>query len=475
MKSKLALLNLFLVLTFIAQAQIKLANIITDNMVLQRNSEVKLWGKATAGDKLVITTGWNKIKTVVKVPENGNWVANIATLEAGGPYQITVASATEKIVLHNILLGEVWLCSGQSNMDMPIRGYADQPINNANDILVDADNDNIRLFTLNYLGKKTPQDTCASKYGKWKVASAESVSEFSAVAYLYAKQLQQKLKIPVGVITSAWGGSRIESWMSKETIANFPDALSQTSNDTLKAQYHATYLYNGMIHPILNVKFKGAIWFQGEANVGHANDYPGLMQAMVANWRKDFAQGDFPFYYVQITPYFYSNSKATNAALLREAQFKAMSLIPNAGMISTIDIGEEKGIHAPEKLTVAKRLTYWAFANAYGIKGINYKSPSFKKMTIKDSVVTLDFNDVANGLYSFGKSVDGFEMAGEDKVFYPASMRTNRNNQVILKSQQVKKPVAVRYCFYNFPKTNGYLYNTAGLPLHSFRTDDWEK
>lgn len=471
MKTKFLILSAFICLFLFSQAEIKLSNVLTDNMVLQRNSEVKIWGKASAGQMLTIQTSWNKIKSKTTADKNGNWVAKVTTTEAGGPYSLTVVSGKEKVTLSNILLGEVWLCSGQSNMDMPIRGYADQPIYGANDMLVEADNDNIRLFTVNYLTSEMPVDTLRGKYGKWKVATAESVSEFSATAYLYAKQLQQKLKVPVGVITSAWGGSPVEAWMSKETIASFTDALKQSTDPKLAKQYRATFLYNGMISPLLNYKIKGAIWYQGEANVRNAYDYAELLAAMVKNWRTDFAQGDFPFYFVEIAPYFYNDSKAPNSALLREAQLKAQSLIPNSGMASTIDVGEEKCIHPGEKLTAAKRLAYWALSQTYGIKGINCKSPTYKSMSVKDTVAIIEFDNVLNGLFTYGKTVDCFEVAGEDKVFYPAKMWTNRKNQVLVNAPEVKVPVAVRYGFSNFPTTQGYLYNTAGLPVPSFRTE----
>lgn len=474
MKMKVFFFVFFLSPFALVMGQIRLSNILTDNMVLQRNSEVTLWGTAPAGCKLTITVGWNKTKTNITADKEGRWETKVATTEAGGPYAVTVSSSKEKKTLQNILLGEVWLCSGQSNMDMPIRGYSDQPISGANDALTEAANDNIRLFTLQYTGSVVPQDTLKGKYGAWKVASAESVSEFSAVAYYYAKLLQQKLGIPVGVITTAWGGSRIESWMPQEVITRFPNALQQTSDEKLSPQYKASQLYNGMIAPIRKSVFKGAIWFQGEANVSNAHEYAALQAAMVDSWRKEFGQGDFPFYYVQITPYFYGDSKARNAALLREAQVNAQGLIPHSGMVCTIDLGEERGIHAPDKLTIARRLSYWAFAQTYGFKGIHCQSPTYKSMSVKDQVVTIEFNHVLNGLYSFGKKVEGFEIAGEDRIFYPANMWTNRKNQLMLSSSKVKNPVAVRYGFFNYAQTEGFLYNTAGLPVPAFRSDQWE-
>lgn len=472
MKTKLFLLSVFLFSCLFIQAQIKVASILGDNMVMQRNTQVKIWGKAKPGEKLLITTGWNKAQTSVTSDSKGEWIAKVKTTEAGGPYTITISSPKEKVTLKNILLGEVWLCSGQSNMEMPIAGFGNQPINGSNDLLVDADNDNIRLFTVKKLAIATLQDTCS---GKWAVASAESVAQFSAVGYLYAKQLQQKLKVPVGVINSSWGGTRIEPWMNKESIAQYPEAFTRSTQEKVAVNQRATNLYNGMIAPIINFAIKGAIWYQGESNIGDYKEYAALMAGMVSGWRKDFGVGEFPFYYVQIAPYSYGNSKSISSALQRDEQLKALSLIPNSGMASTIDIGEEKCIHPAEKLTVGKRLAYWAFAETYGFKGVNYKSPVYNNISVKDSVAYITFDNVVNGLNSFGKEVEGFEIAGADKVFFPAKMSTFKQNQVLVWAPQVKAPVAVRYCFYNFLPTKGFLYNTAGLPVLSFRTDSWDK
>ena len=471
MINKLSYLTVFLLMSILhTHAQLKLSSLISDNMVLQRNTEVKLWGKAKAGEKVTIITSWNKSKAITTSSENGDWMIKVKTKEAGGPYMIDVSSKDEKIVIKNILLGEVWLCSGQSNMEMPIEGFKDQPINGSNDALVDADNNDIRLFTVKSQWSKNQKDTCN---GNWVEASAKTVEKFSAVAYFYAKQLQSKLKVPVGVISTVWGGSRIESWMSEETISHYPADLKLTSSDTLKPQYHAYYLYNGMIAPLLNVRFKGVLWYQGEANVPNYQDYAALLAGMVNNWRKDFDQGEFPFYYVQIAPYFYGNSNQINSALLREAQLKAQALITNVGMVTSVDLGEEKVIHTSEKLTVAKRLSYWALSETYGFKGIHFISPTYKSMAVKDSIAYLTFENTVNGLSSFGKEVESFEIAGEDRIFYPAKISTNRNYQVLVTSPKVKIPVAVRYNFYNFSQTKGFLYNTAGLPVPSFRTDNW--
>lgn len=471
MKTKFLLLSFILFTLFNANAELKIASVLGDNMVLQRNSEVKLWGKAEANQKVTVKTDWNNATSNTVANDKGEWLLKVKTTEAGGPYTISLVTNKGQIKLKNILLGEVWLCSGQSNMEMPVEGFRDQPLKGSNDFLTESNNPQIRLFTVQKVSMEMPQDTCV---GKWEVATANSVAPFSAVGYLYAKQLQRILNVPVGMICSSWGGSRIEAWMSKETLTSYPDALKQTTQEKTQLQNRAARLYNGMILPIVNYTIKGAIWYQGESNIGNYKEYAALQTSMVANWRTKFGIGEFPFYFVQIAPFSYGNSKAINSARQRDEQLKSMSLIPNSGMISTFDIGEEKSIHPAEKNVVAKRLAYWALSETYGFKGISFKSPTFKTLSVKDSIAFVTFDNAENGLSSFGKEVECFEIAGQDSIFYPAKMSINKK-QACVWSSQVKNPVAVRYGFCNFPKTTGYLYNTAGLPVPSFRTDDWVK
>jgi sialate O-acetylesterase len=468
MGKKILILFIIQFAVVFSQAEISVSSILGDNMVLQRDTEVKLWGKAGPNQNLSITVGWNSVKTDCICNEKGEWLVKIKTSDAGGPYSITIASQKEKIGLKNIFLGEVWLCSGQSNMEMPVKGFEDTPVNGMNDFLVEADNNQIHLFTVERNSTIIPQDTCK---GKWKIADAESVADFSAVGYLFAKQLQQKLKVPVGIICSSWGGSNIESWMSKESIQKFPVTLNRAQKLTLDQQ-KPMQLYNGMIHPIINYVIKGAIWYQGEANIGNYKEYADLMSEMISNWRNNFGTGNFPFYFVQIAPFSYDNSKDISSALQRDAQLKASLVIPNTGIVSTIDIGEENCIHPAEKLTVSKRLSYLAFSETYGFKGIAYKSPYYKSSIIKDSTVSISFENIGEGLTSFGNEPDNFEIAGDNKIFYPAHA-TIKNKQIQVSSTLVKNPVAVRYAFHNFPQGKGFLYNLAGLPIPSFRTDEW--
>lgn len=471
-KIKVIVLILSVILTvFSANAQLKVASVLGDNMVLQRNSEVKVWGKAEVKMSVKISCSWNETVITAVSNENGDWMAKIKTSEAGGPYTVSIETKKEKIKLSNILLGEVWLCSGQSNMEMPLLGFGYQPVIGSADALLDADNQNLRLFTVKRAPMAAPQDDCK---GKWELANAETVGKFSAVGYYYARLLQQKLKVPVGIICSSVGGTPIEAWMSDKALADFPEQFEKYKKAAAE-QVRACHLYNGMIHPLLNYNIKGVLWYQGEANRKDYMYYADLLKAMVSSWRTDFAVGEFPFYYVQIAPYSYGESNAPGTAFIRDAQLKAMSIIPNSGMVCTLDLGSEAWIHPAEKETVGKRLAAWALAETYSFKGLPYKSPTYKSMEVKGNIVTISFNDAQFGITSFDKNVDCFELAGADKIFYPATM-TPMNNElrkIQVVSDKVQAPVALRYAFKNYPKTQGYLFGATGLPVPSFRTDDY--
>ncbi len=470
MKIKIHLSIVFLLLTFTAHTSIKLSSLISDNMVLQQNSDIKIWGKAAPNQNINVKVEWQKRQLFTTANDKGDWALTVKTINAGGPYKIVVTSKNEKIEISNILLGEVWLCTGQSNMEMPMAGFADSPINGSTDALLNY-NPNVRMFKVTRAVGDLPFDTCS---GTWAVANPETIAKSSAVAYFFANVIQQSLHVPIGVITCSWGGSRIESWMKKDILTNFPNALKQTSNEKLPANQRVSNIYNGMIAPLTNYKIKGALWYQGESNIVNYYDYDALLASMVKNWRTDFGNYEFPFYYVEIAPHSYGNSNAKNAALQREAQFRAMSLIPNSGMVCTADVGEEKNIHPAEKLTISKRLALWALSETYGIKGLPYKSPTYKNMTVKDSVVSISFDNLINGLSFTGNEITGFEIAGADSVFYKAKAIISQK-QIRAWSSNVKQPVAVRYAFVNYLRPEGLVFNTAGLPVLPFRTDNWKK
>lgn len=446
-------------------AKVKLPSIIGSNMVLQQQTQAKLWGWSKPGAQVSIVTSWNRKLYKVKADAGGKWTTNVATPVAGGPYKITFNDG-EALTIINVMIGEVWFCSGQSNMEMALRGNS-SPILNASEIILNADNPQLRLFTVGRANTLTYQTDCK---GEWAESTSETARNFSAIAYQYGEMLQKKLHVPVGLIVSSVGGTMIEAWMSKNSLAAFPQVAVPASLDTVKQPWkQPTTLFNGMIAPFLGFNIKGFIWYQGESNRQEPQLYGKLFPVMIADWRKQWKLGNLPFYFVQIAP-FGSTDKTRSGPLLREAQLKAMSIVPNSGMASTMDVGMEKFIHYMNKTLPAQRLGYWALGKTYGIKGINYNAPLLKSMTINGSKATLTF-DFAPYLTSFGKPLTLFEIAGSDKVFYPATAKME-TNKVIVQSDKVSAPVAVRYAFKEFAVAE--LYNNDGLPASSFRTDDWD-
>jgi sialate O-acetylesterase len=449
-----------------AEAKITVPALIGDNMVLQQQSMPALWGNANANATVTIITSWNKKTYTVKAAGDGKWKVKVSTPSAGGPYDISLSDG-EKLLIKNVMIGEVWFCSGQSNMEMALRGNS-SPILNANEIILNADNPALRLFTIKTQASLTPQTGIK---GQWDESTSETARNFSAIAYQFGEMLQKKLHVPVGLIVSSVGGTMIEAWMSKGSLAAFPEVkVPALIADTVKQPFKLpTALFNGMVAPAMNYGIKGMIWYQGESNRQEPQLYGKLFPIMIADWRKQWGQGDFPFYFVQIAP-FGSQDKTRSGPLIREAQLKAMINIPNTGMASSMDVGMEKNIHYMDKTKPAHRLGYWALGKTYGIKGIGYNAPIFKEMTISGNKATLSF-DNAPYLTSFEKPLTLFEIAGADKVFYPAKA-TISTNKVIVQSDKVSTPVAVRYAFKEFVVAE--LYNNDGIPASSFRTDDWD-
>lgn len=447
------------------QAKISLPSIFGDNMVLQQKTEVAFWGMAKANAQIIITTSWNKKTYTSKANAVGKWKLNIATPVAGGPFEVSISDG-EKIVLRNILVGEVWVCSGQSNMEMTLKGNS-SPILNASEIIMNADNPNIRLFKVKRAASETELNTLT---GEWQETTSETARDFSALAFQYGQILQKKLKVPVGLILSSTGGTLIEAWMSKSSLNDFPEVEIPKSLDPAQAVHkEPTTLFNGMISPIIGFGIKGFLWFQGETNRHNPERYEKYFPVMVADWRKRWGLGEIPFYYVQIAPY-NGKDKTRSGPRLREAQLKDSKIIPNTGMISALDVGMENDIHFMDKTTLAQRASYWALGQTYGIKGIAYKSPELNNMKIEGDKCILTF-DNAPYLTSYRKSLTLFEVAGEDKVFYPAKAEIAAN-KVIVQSSEVAKPIAVRYAYKEYVKAE--LYNNDGLPASSFRTDDWK-
>jgi sialate O-acetylesterase len=457
-------------------AAIKPASIFTDHMVLQQKADVAIWGWANAGSAVTLIPSWDKKKYTIKADANGKWKLKIATPKAGGPYEISISDGIA-LILKDILIGEVWFCGGQSNMEMPMKGFKSQPILGSNEAILKSSNSQIRLYTVPRSSITERQDN--SKPSDWKLAGPEAVSNFSATAYYFGKLLSEMLNVPVGLINDSYGGSTIEAWMSPELLKSFPEVKIPSKGDTIKEVSRTpTTLYNGMLYPAIGYGIRGAIWYQGESNQTRPDRYGDLFPAMVKEWRNVWGMGEFPFYYAQIAPFKYVKDPATqmgkefNSAFIRDVQRKSISKISNSGMAVLMDIGEERNIHPADKEKGGVRLAYLALGNTYGIKGFSYASPDYESMTVKDGSAILKFQNASNGLTSFGKPLSQFEIAGEDKVFYPAKAVLS-GSSVTVSSEAVKAPVAVRYAFKDF--VIGDLYGNEGLPVSSFRTDDWEK
>lgn len=474
------LFNIFAIL-FIAlntYAQLRIPNIFGNNMMLQQNTEAKIWGWANKGKKVTISPSWSNKAYTAETNKSGKWEIKIPTPTASyTPYDIKISDGKETINLTNILIGEVWLCSGQSNMEMPMKGFKNQPVLGGNEAILKSKNKNIRLITVKRDCALEPKEDIV---GEWDEAKPETVKEFSATAYYYGRLLNEILDVPVGMILASWGGSYLEAWMDKEMLTDFNEIkIPATETEVKEKNRTPTTLYNGMINPIAGYTIKGCIWYQGESNYDRADQYASLFPAFVSEWRKRWEQGEFPFYYCQIAPYNYEliatpdkRGGKFNTAFLREAQYKAAKIIPNSGMAVLMDIGEEECIHPQRKSEGGERLAMLALAKTYGISGFGCESPTYKEMSITGNVATLSFDNAPMWLTSFGKSLDNFEIAGTDKKFYPAKAEIKRS-KIEVSSEKVSTPVAVRYAFRNYVK--GDLFSTEGLPISSFRTDDWDE
>jgi sialate O-acetylesterase len=450
-------------------AEVKVPAIFSDNMVLQQQTEAGIWGKASPNANVRVTTSWNNRSYTARADNTGSWKVKLITPVAGGPYSITISDG-KALTLKNIMIGEVWVCSGQSNMEMQMKGYKNQPVIGSNEAIATSSNKNIRLITVPRLASLTPLDDFN---GEWKLCEPENVVDFSATAYFFGRMLNKTLNVPVGLICTAWGGTRIEPWISEAGIKNYdwvklPD-ISAPPQGNLSPQT-PTVLFNGMINPIAGYGIRGAIWYQGEANRLEPVQYQKLMPGLAENWRSVWNIGDFPLYFVQIAPYDYGPSPIISA-YVREAQLKAASAGKNMGMACVMDTGEKDCIHPANKKAAGDRLAYQALVKTYGIKGIACDGPVLKEMKVEGNQVKLTFDNTPNGIMSINKELFCFEVAGANKRFFPAKAFVT-NDGVTLMSPSVATPVSVRYAFKDF--IVGDLFNTEGIPASSFRTDDWE-
>lgn len=460
----IALLSLF-ILPNQLNAQLYLPNLFSDNMILQRETQANIWGWANASSQVKIAPSWSKDTISVIADQNGKWITKIPTTQAGGPYTLSIQSNGKKIDLKNILLGDVYLCSGQSNMEWG----GNQNLPEILQELPSASNPNIRLLQVNRTGAYTEQENIPNQ---WQTLNAQSLKPFSAIGYFIAKNLNQELNIPIGIINSSWGGTAAEVWTAKTTIEKDEELFSNAKKiGANKYRPHeAGVLWNTMINPLIPYNIKGFFWYQGESNVGTWYGYDKIMKTMANSWRKAWGE-EIPFYFVQIAPFQYNN-KIPLAALLREQQSKTALELPNSGMVVVTDLVDNiKDIHPIQKKEVANRLTKIALKDIYGYKEKDILSPIYKDQTINKDKIEINFHHLDGNLKSKGKEISDLYIAGNDKVFYKAKGEI-KNNKLIVSAKEVKQPVAVRFGFTEIAMPN--LFNENGLPVSPFRTDDWE-
>lgn len=455
---------------------LRFSDIFGSGMVLQQGSETVLRGWSSPGAGVSISVSWKPGKIKTLADENGRWSISLqipgATTE---PQTITAKSRGETILLEDVLIGDVWFVGGQSNMQMNFRGNPDQPVNRAQEILLDAPDSMIRLFRVNN-GYSLELSADVDTDSGWTYSDPENVKEFSVIGYVFGKCIRRIQEIPIGLVQSAHGGSVAEAWIDRTTLEEFGEFDLDLKAEEIDPVWYAMepmVLYNRMLHPLLPMSVKGVIWYQGESNVTRPEQYSRLFPLLVKSWRRYFHNPDMPFYYVQIAPY--DHPECENSACFREVQLEMMDRIPGTGMAVTMDVGEENIIHPAEKEVVGERLAYWALNKTYGHDAFGCRGPEVRSMTVSGGKAILKFDYAPNGLSFFGNEPTGFEVAGEDRVFFPAHARIVPafwgNEGLEVWSEDVPEPVAVRYCFKDFAK--GTLYNTEGIPASSFRTDNW--
>ncbi|MDE6711291.1 MAG: sialate O-acetylesterase [Alistipes sp.] len=468
---KRILVLLFLAVGFAAQAKVGVPAIFGDNMVLQQQSQVRIWGTSDARE-VVVETSWSDKEFHAPV-EEGRWQLVLPTPAAGyEPQEVILRDADSESVLRNVLIGEVWICSGQSNMYMPLRGYTGQPVDEALPAILEATEyrDRIRMITLPKREAATPQYDFE---GKWEVPAPETALRMSATAYFFARALTRALDVPVGIVSTSWGGSKIEAWMDPASLTELGYDVEKINADPkTDARSRCGLIYNGLIAPIAGYTARGFAWYQGEANRRTPAHYARLMERMVAYWRGQWGDRSdrMPFLYVQIAPYDYKDAAGTDAAQLVEAQSDALDRIPNAAMIATTDIGNEHCIHPGRKRPVGERLAAAALVKAYKRKLPDALAVRFAGVEFGEGKTVVRFDNARLGLTPQTAEVTGFELAGKDGRFYPATGRIVTSKPIVeVTSPEVAEPAAVRYSFHNYAPGN--LANTLGMPAIPFRTD----
>lgn len=464
-------ISFFLILLSVElSAQIILPSLFADGMVFQQSAKTPVWGKAIPGNEIRVKTGWDNRNYSVKAAADSTWKVWVKTPESSfKPFEVLISDGKSKLSLKNVLIGEVWLCGGQSNMEMPMKGFINQPVAGAIDEILAAPNNAFRCFTLERQWSYEPLFNCK---GKWEFASPTGTPNFTATGYFFGKYIQQVLNVPVGLLSINWGGSRIEAWMSRDVLQSFSKVQLPELNKEYKAKnLTPTYLFNGMLNTVIGFPIRGVIWYQGEQNRKEFQDYSALFAAMQKDWQTRWNCGEFPIYFCQIAPFKYDGSEQPLTAFMREAQLKIAQNQPNTGIAILTDAGDENCIHPANKKVAGQRLALQALAKTYGYKELSCQSPEYKSVEFKDGKAYLTFQYVSQGIIPFSGPVTGFEIAGDNKHFEPAQAIIEKG-KVVVSSQAVADPRAVRYMFKNF--STGNLSGTNGLPVSSFRTDNWE-
>ena len=462
-----ARLFIFLVLicsNMIVNAQTNVSSFFSDGMILQQQKSINFWGIDSAGTKIHVVSSWGETSQTT-TSTNGKWKLQLTTPTAGGPHNITIKGSST-VTINDVLIGEVWVCSGQSNMQIPLRGGLDGNfIEGGLDAIVNSKNDRIRFFTVKQNTSVKPLDNVK---GRWEKAAPSTSGSFSAVGYFFAQQLEKVLDVPIGIVVTAWGASSVEAWTDSSTLNDL--GLGSAEELVKMKQQSPSVLYNAMMHPLIGYGIKGVLWYQGETNRSNFSEYEKIVNAMVTSWRDQWNIGDFPFYYAQIAPFNYGKN---NSAFLREAQLMSSQSLQNAEMVVTLDVGDCTQIHPSKKREVGKRLSYIALAKDYGISGYDFKSPTLTNYFIEDQEIILTFSN----RIKLNKNVDpseNFEIAGTDMIFYPAkavmTSPYHKDQKVRVFSEKVTHPKAVRYGFKNCVIPT--LFGMNGLPVSSFRTDN---
>jgi sialate O-acetylesterase len=458
-----------------ARADVKLPSIFGSHMVLQRDQADPVWGWASPGEKVTVTIGSQSKSTTAS--SDGDWRVVLDPMPAGGPHSLVV-HGKNTVTFSDVLVGEVWICSGQSNMQWSVASSKDADLE-----ISTAKFPNIRLISVPNVGTQEPQKDFR---GQWVLCSPKTVPGFSAVGYFFGRQLYQTLDVPIGLINDAWGGSACEAWVRRDILAADPkyapllarwatDEKEKAGNKGLMAgNSRPGNIYNGVLKPTIGYGIRGAIWYQGESNAGRAYQYRDLFPLMIKSWRDEWGQGDFSFYWVQLADFLKEAPQPGESswAELREAQTMTMGRLPKTGEAVIIDAGEGKDIHPKNKQDVAKRLARWALAKDYGI-AIPCQSPTYKSMSKQGNKVILKFDHVGPGLSTFDvPEPRGFAIAGPDHKFVKANAKLTGKDTIEVWSDAVSHPASVRYAWADNPVCN--VYSANGLPATPFRTDDWE-